>query len=171
VLQVTQDPDWRQEDTTNWTKYYPRPGRSLINSAIVVDGSIGRLNVIGDAQASEIKSGTNYQAYLQGLEAERNPSQIGPVRWKGHLVDSVVAATYRTGPDRTYSATNQATGQGVDTPGPGSIRGQLLHGYRYQNGQNTILGNTGSGFFARRKRGYLPPPDAPQRVHSVNIDL
>lgn len=163
-LDVTQDPEYRQQDRTNWTKYYPRNGRALLNAAIVVDGSIGPVNIVGDAQNSEIKSGTNYRSILAGLEGERATSQIGRVRWRGHLVDSVMAATYRTGPDRAY-------GTADDTPGPGRINGELKHGYIYQNGNETVLDNTGAGFFARRKRGYLPPIAASQRVHSVNLDL
>lgn len=169
-LDTTQNPDYMQEDTTNWTKYYPRAGRSLINSAVVIDGSIGSLQVAGDAQSSEIQSGSHYPSYVDGLESQRANSQIGPVRWKGHLVDSVVAATYSPGADKTYGNIN-SKGRVSDRPGPGRIQGRLLHGYVYQNGSETILGNIGSGFFARRKQGYLPPPSASQRVHGVNIDL
>ena len=39
----------------------------------------------------------------------------------------------------------------------------------YFTGAKTPLLNTGTGFFARKKKGYLPPPSAPTRVASVQV--
>jgi hypothetical protein len=54
-----------------------------------------------------------------------------------------------------------------DLPGtaaPGRLKGAL-----YNTGGVTALGNKGSGFFARHRVGYLPPPQAPKRIHGVLV--
>jgi hypothetical protein len=159
-LDVAQNPNDRQLDTTNWTKYYPRLGRSLTNAAVVIDRSIGELTVEGDAQSTEINAGTNYASIKAGLEGARTASQIGRIHWRGNLVDSVVTATYRPGLDKTYTIRSQ------DTPGPGRLKGRLT-GTIVEDGRTTVLGNEGTGFFARRKQGYLPPVTRPTRFHGT----
>jgi hypothetical protein len=54
--------------------------------------------------------------------------------------------------------------------GPGSITGNLGNKNAiYNYGSTTPLLNTGTGFRARVKRGYLPPPSKPTRVDSVQV--
>lgn len=168
VLQPVQDPDYAQQRRTNQTLYFSRAGRALTNSVVMTDGSQGEINVVGDLQGSEIKTGANFASFAAGLEPVRAPSQIRRVRIKGNLLDSDVTSTYRTGGDRRYGTIDPNTGQTDDEAGRGSMAGQLQHGARYETGGQTGLNNRGVGFFARRKIGYLPPPDAPKRIRNVN---
>ncbi len=173
ILQTTQDPDFIQEGRTNSTTFYARPGNTLTTAAITASGSIDNVNLVGNAQASEVRSGFYFPSYVAGLEpTRRQGTNIGPYRQRGDLVDSVVAASYSPGPDRVY-------GTADDVPGRGRIRGHL-NGSLFTNSINgtspafstsprTALYNRGVGFFARRKIGYLPPPEAPKRVHSVLV--
>jgi hypothetical protein len=167
VLQSVQDPDYAQQRRTNWTNFYTRPGRALTNAAIVTTGSQRHVNIVGDLQSSELKAGADYQSLLQGVEPVQSPSTIRNIRVRGNLVDSVVSATYSPGPDRNYGTiVDTATGPSSDDlAGPGSIRGRLQHGGIYLGGSTTVLGYTGTGFFAARKQGYLPPPEASRRIH------
>ncbi len=173
VLQSVQDPDLAQQRRTNWTNFYTRPGRAMTNAAIVTDGSMSNLDVVGDLQSTEIKAGANYQTLLQGSEPVRSRSQIRNVRVRGNLVDSVVSATYSPGADRHYGTVIETAGGPTtdDQAGPGQITGRLQHGGIYLGGSKTVLNNTGTGFFAARKRGYLPPPEAAKRIHGgVNVE-
>jgi hypothetical protein len=169
VLQSVQDPDFAQQRRTNSTLYFSRPGRALTNAAIVTDGSTSQVNIVGDLQGSEIKTGANFRSFTAGLEPVRAPSRIRPIRVKGNLIDSDVTSTYRTGPDRRYGTLDPATGQTDDEAGNGLIQGELVHGALYETGGQTALSNRGVGFYARRKIGYLPPPSRPKRVHGVNV--
>ena len=144
-LITAQDPDFAQLDRQGSTKYYPRAGQALVNAAIVSAGSIGEVNQVGDSQSSEIDAGNDYRSFANGLEPVRARSQIGKFRQRGDLVDSVVSASYRT------NGFNYQGGQA----GPGTIKG-TFQGRVYRTGRQTILSNTGSGVFARRKIGKLP---------------
>ena len=54
--------------------------------------------------------------------------------------------------------------------GPGSITGNLgSKNAIYNTGSTTPLLNTGTGFRAKVKNGYLPPPSKPTRVDSVQV--
>lgn len=164
IRQGVQDPDFAQT-ITNTTRYYTRAGRALTNAAIVTDGSIGQVTVVGDLQSTEIKTGANYASFIGGLEPVRNAtSRIGRARVRGNLIDSVISASYRPGADDTY-------GTDDDVVGDGSIRGNLEQGALYTAGVPTALNNFGAGFFARRKEGYLPPPERPKRDHARNLGL
>ena len=145
--------------------YQTEPGR---DAAIVADRSIKHVTVVGDLQGSEIKAGANYTSFAAGLEPVRASSRIRPIRVKGNLIDSDVTSTYRTGPDRHYGTIDQSTGRTDDEAGNGLIRGKLQHGALYGTGGQTALSNTGVGFYARRKIGYLPPPERAKRIHGVN---
>jgi hypothetical protein len=168
VLQSVQDPDYAQQRRTNSTLYFSRPGRAMTNAAIVTDGSANDVDIVGDLQGSEIKTGANYPSFVAGLEPARAPSRIRPIRVKGNLVNSDITSTYRTGGDRRYGTIDQATGTTDDEAGPGLIKGKLQHGALYDTDGQTALSNRGAGFFARRKIGYLPPPEAAKRIHGVN---
>lgn len=173
VLQPVQDPTFAQQRRTNWTNFYTRPGRAMTNAAIVTDGSMSNLNIVGDLQSTEIKAGANYQALLQGTEPVRSPSRIHNIRVRGNLIDSVVSSTYSPGPDRHYGTVIETDNGPVtdDEAGPGGITGRLQHGGLYLGGSTTVLNNTGAGFFAAHKRGYLPPPEAAKRIHGgVNVE-
>ena len=134
------------------TQYYSFPGQALVNAAIVSGGSIGNVNVVGTSQSSEIAAGYDYRSYTAGLEPVRGNSKIGHFRQRGDLIDSVVSSSYRPS-GGTYGTPDDAKGHG-------SITGHL-NGRVYTTGRQTILGNTGSGFYARTKHGYLPPPQGP----------
>ena len=126
-------------------------GKGTEDYAITTDGSINHVNVDGNLLNSEIKTGFNYQAYLQGLQGTRGPSRIASYRQRGDLVNSVVSATYIP----ANGVYNTATG----TAGRGQIRGHV-RGFAYNTGGRTALGNFGAGVFARSKIGRLPvsPP-------------
>lgn len=168
VLQSVQDPDFAQQRRTNQTLYFSRPGRGLTNAAIMTDGSETQVTIVGDLQGSEIKAGANYPSFKAGLEPVRAPSSIRRVRIKGNLIDSDVSATYRTGADRRYGSLDQSNGRTDDEAGNGLIQGKLEHGALYETGGQTAFSNRGVGFYARRKLGYLPPPQGPKRIHGVN---
>jgi len=161
ILQTAGDSDFVQERRQGSTRFYSRPGNAFTSAIIVSSGSIGETTVVGNATNTEIKAGFHYPSFVAGLEGTRAPSRIGPVHYRGDLVDSVVSSTYRPF-QRVY-------GTPADVVGPGSIRGRF-QGNLVQTGSNTALGNRGTGFFARRKGGgYLPPPETSRRVDSVLI--
>ena len=151
-----QDPDLIKS-VTGQTNYVTRPGNALTNTAIVTSGSIGRTVIIGNAQNSEVKAGASYSSYIAGLEATRAASRIGKLRMRGELNASDVSSSYSAGPDGVY-------GTADDVVGPGSITGNITGSTNTNNSSaTTTLGNTGSGFFARRKNGKLPLPAVPRR--------
>jgi hypothetical protein len=152
ILLVSMNPNKIMQFRQGYTTWYPKAGNALTNAAIVSSGSIGQTTIVGNQQNSEIKSGFHYPSYLAGLEGTRAPSRIGPYSQRGDLIDSVVSATYRP-VDSIY-------GNGNDIAGPGGIRGNL-HGALFTEAGVTALNNAGLGFYARHRRGYLPPPQGP----------
>jgi hypothetical protein len=166
VLQTTQDPKFIQSKVTGSTTFYVRPGNALTGSAIVSSRSIGKVNIVGNTQSSEIKAGFHYPSFVAGLEGTRAPSKIGPLRQRGDAVDAVISSTYRP-TNHIYGGVN-SQGQTGDVAGPGKITGRQ-NGSLFTIGSTTPLGNTGSGNFARVKKGYLPPPESPKRVHTVLV--
>ncbi len=170
TFQPVQDPDFAQVRVGS-TRYFTRPGAAMTNAGVLTDGSIGKVDIVGNLFGTEIKAGANYNSFVQGLEPVRQASSIGPLRIRGNLIDSVVSATWRPGASGFYGQFNPATQTTDNQAGPGVIRGNLQQGALYTGGQRTILNNAGSGFFAKIKHGYLPPPEAPKRVDSVNLGL
>jgi hypothetical protein len=166
VLQTSQDPDFIQQQRTNFTTFYSRPGNALTSAAIVSSGSIGKVSIVGNNQSSEIKSGFDYTQFLAGLEGTRAKSTIGRLHMRGDNVDSVVSATYRP-TNHIYGDIN-AQGQTDDVAGPGKITGNQ-QGSSTSIGSDTSLGNIGTGFYARRKIGHLPPPETSKRVKGVLV--
>jgi hypothetical protein len=172
ILQTTQDPDFIQEERTNSTRFFSRPGNVLTSAAIASDGSIGHVNLVGNAQYSEIRSGFNFPSYVAGLEPTRRPgTRIGPYRQRGDLVDSVIAASYRPGPDRIFGTADDVRGRGeIRGHFNGTLSTNSLNGSpEFSTSTPTVLYNRGVGFYARRKDGPLPPPEAPTRIHSVLV--
>jgi hypothetical protein len=127
--------------------YFTTPGASLSSVVIATEGNIGAVNVLGNLYNSEIKSGFSLQSFANGFTGTTGPSSIHNVKINGTLVNSVVSATYTPSP--------LGYGQFGSAAGPGTIKGHL-HGSAISTGQATVLGNTGAGFFARHKKGYLP---------------
>ena len=117
------------------------PDMSLTNAVITTSGSIGNVSVQGTQLNSEVKTGFDYQAYVDGLEGTRGASRIKLLKTRGDLVNSDTSATFIPA-DNHYSL---ATG----TAGNGSITADAV-GRPYDTGGVTGLGNTGAGLFARR---------------------
>jgi hypothetical protein len=145
--------------------YITKPGNATTNALITSSGSIGATTIDGNNQNSQIVSGFDYTSYASGLVGTRAASKIGPLHQHGSLIDSVTAATYRPA--------NNQYGSAGDVAGPGSIYGRLK-GRLYSTGTTLPLGNittpnSGTGFFARRKRIYLPPPQAQPSSSSTNF--
>jgi hypothetical protein len=147
IRQTSQNPTRIQDTGNGTTHYFYRPGNALTSAVIASAGSIGKTEVAGNLQNSEIKAGFDYPSYVLGLEGTRGVSRIGPYRQVGDLVNSAVSASYRPG--------NHQYGSASSVAGPGTIVGSTTGG-AFSNGQTTPLGNTGSGFFARVKHGRLP---------------
>ena len=142
-LQTSQDPAKIQSGLNQTTVYVNRPGRAVTQSLVSAGGSIGPVNIVGDQVNSEIKAGYNYYAAIGGAEGVSGKSSVGPIKVRGDLVDSVVSSSYRPN-DGVYGNGNDTAGNGTIT---GARSGQI---YRTASGK-TVLGNQGSGFFARHK--------------------
>ncbi|MBV8555758.1 MAG: hypothetical protein JO116_09340 [Planctomycetaceae bacterium] len=160
ISQTPTNPDFVQLYRQGEPAYFPRNGNALTSAAIVSAGSIGRTTIVGNTSSSEIKAGFDYPSFAAGLEGTRAPSQIAPIGQRGDSINSAISATYRP-----YQ---HLYGTSLDTAGPGLLKGQF-RGVLYNTGAVTSLGNKGSGFFARHKVGYLPPPQAPKRIHGVLV--
>jgi hypothetical protein len=140
-LQTSQDPAQIQSGLNGYTTYVNRPGTAVTSSLVAAAGSIGKTHIVGDLQNSEIKSGYNYDSAIGGADGVTAKSSIGPVTVRGNLTDSVVSASYRPN-DGVYGNGNDTAGDGTIT---GTSTGQI---YKTTTGK-TVLGNSGSGFFAR----------------------
>jgi hypothetical protein len=162
VVQTAQNPDFVQTNSTGDPTYYPQPGNALTSAAITSSGKIGTVAVRGNQQSSEIKTGFDYPSFAAGLQGTRAPSLIKNSAYRGDLVSGVVSATYRPG-GGVYSAKGSVKG-------PGSITGNLgSKNAIYNIGSTTPLLNQGTGFRAKVKHGYLPPPSKPTRIDSVQV--
>ncbi len=140
VAQTAQNPA-QIPDGIGGIHYVTRPGTAVTSSLVATAGSIGKTNITGDLQNSEIKSGYSYASAVQGTSGVAGTSKIGKVRLVGNLINSVISASYNPN-DGIY-------GNGNDSAGNGTITGT-------QTGQNfvtttgrTVLGNQGSGVYAR----------------------
>lgn len=165
ILQSPTNPQFAQAYLRGSIAYNPVPGQALTNSDIVSSGSIGHVHIIGTNFYSEIKTGFHYPSFAAGLEGTRAASNIRNNGQSGDIVDSMTSATVRP-----FNGRYQTAGVVV---GPGSIRGHF-NGSLYATGGTTPLGdqgfqNRGVGFFAARKFGYLPPPQAPKRINGVLV--
>ena len=156
------NPAFQQIHGVGTQTYITHPGNAITSSAIVTSGNIGKTRIVGDVVNSEIKSGFHYPSYAAGLEGTRAASKIGRIDVRGSLVNGVVSSSYRPGVKFQYGST-------TDKAGNGSINGNLT-GTTYFTGGVTPLRNTGTGFFARNKRGgYLPPPAKPATVNGIPV--
>lgn len=145
---ASQNPDFVSLRRVGYPTQLVQPGTAITNSAITTTGSINHVNVTGNLLNSEIKTGYDYQAHVNGLQGTRgNPSRIDGYRQRGDLINSVVSSSYIP-TDGVYDVN---TGKA----GPGSIEGQV-QGKAYKTGGRTALGNQGAGVFARAKSGRLP---------------
>ena len=140
-LQTSQDPAQIQQGQNGYATYVSRPGTAVTSSLVAAAGSIGSTHIVGDLQNSEIKSGYNYDNAISGSEGVTGTSKIGPVNVRGNLTNSVVSASYRPN-DGVY-------GNGNDSAGNGTITGKFAGQIYATTGGRTVLGNQGSGFFAR----------------------
>ncbi|WZO97991.1 hypothetical protein EP7_005043 [Isosphaeraceae bacterium EP7] len=159
ILSTAQNPGSIQSRRTNSTTYYVRPGNAMTNAAVTSSTDIGKTEIVGNLQNTEIKAGYNAAAAAAGLQGTRGASRIGRYHQRGDMVNSVVSASYIPG--------GNVYGSSTSTAGDGTITGDLT-GNTYNTQTTTALGNVGAGFYARTKQGgYLPPPQAALRVHGV----
>ena len=140
-VETATNPDFVQLGIQGYPTYAVEPGYALTNAVITTSGSIGNVSVQGTQLNSEVKTGFDYQAYVDGLEGTRGASRIKLLKTRGDLVNSDTSATFIPA-DNHYSL---ATG----TAGNGSITADAV-GRPYDTGGVTGLGNTGAGLFARR---------------------
>jgi hypothetical protein len=141
LVQTAQNPDYVQLQEQGYPTYVPSPGYSITNGIITTSGSISQVSISGTQINTEIKTGFDYIAYLNGLEGTRNASSIGLLKQKGDLINTPVSASFR--------AANNHYSNRTGTAGPGAITVSLKGKY-YSTGGTTGLGNTGSGLFARK---------------------
>jgi hypothetical protein len=143
LVQTAQNPDFVQLGIQGYPTYAVSPGYSLTNATIITTGSIGSTSVVGTQLNSEIKTGFDYTAYVDGLEGTRGASQIAKLEQRGDLVNSDGSAS--------FIPANNHYAHGTGTAGPGEITAHFVGG-RFDTGGQTGLGNTGAGLFARRVR-------------------
>ncbi len=134
------NPAFAQLGIQGYPTYAIAPGYNLTNAVIVTSGSIGTVSVQGTQLNSEVKTGFDYQAYVQGLQGTRGASKIKLYHQRGDLINSDVSASVIPANNHYNKATN--------TNGPGSITTKRI-GRNYDTGGSTGLGNTGAGIFAR----------------------
>ncbi len=146
TLLQSNNPDL-QQSSPGTPLYFPIPGVALASAAVTTTGSIGSVKVLGDSHQSEIKTGFSLTSYAAGFSGQTGKSHIGKLHMKGSMVNTVVSASYTPGA-AGYGSVGSAAG-------PGSITGNL-QGTTYNTGTPTVLGNVGTGFYARHKKGYLP---------------
>ncbi len=156
VNQVPINPDFVQLYTQGSTAFIPRAGNATSNALITSSGNIGHTVIVGSNQNSEIKSGFHYNSFAAGLEGTRAKSKIAPYHQNGDQINAVTSATYRP------ASHNYASPRSVR--GPGTLKGGTF-GTTITTGAITPLTNVGAGYYARKKVGYFPPPNAPTRVN------
>ena len=156
VNQVPINPDFVQLYRQGNTAFFARNGNATTNTLITSSGDIGHTVIVGTNQNSEIKSGFHYGSFAAGLEGTRAKSKIAPYHQNGDQLNSVTSATYRPYLNRY--------GTPRDVRGPGTLKG-TTNGVPTTTGAITPLGNVGSGYYARKKVGYFPPPTNPTRIN------
>lgn len=168
ILLTAQNPDFVQTERQGNTTYYPQPGNAFSSAAIVSTRGIDRVAVRGNVSNSEIKTGFDYPSYAAGLEGTRSRSLIKNAAFHGDLVNGVVSSTYR--PARATTSATGIYGVRGSRKGPGLIEGDLARRNTiYSDGTLTPLLNRGTGFYARVKRGALPPPRRATRLDGVQV--
>ena len=165
TLRTSNNRNFTQAYRKGSTAYFTEPGNALTSTAIVTQGSIGKVHIVGNSQNSQIATGFDYQSYIHGLNPTRNPSVIHRFDQRGSLIDSIVSASAVPGTSKTY-------GKGT-IYGPGGITGKVS-GFAFNTGTSTTpsttaLGYQGSGVYARHKRGILPPPNARTRPYGTYV--
>ncbi len=139
--QTSQDPAQIQSGLNGTEVNVVRPGTAVQSSVIVAAGSIGKTHVVGDLRNTQVSAGQNYYSAIGGIESVTGASKIGPAKIKGDLVDTVIAASYRSN-DGIY-------GNGNDTAGDGTITGTQSGTVLQTATGTTAAGTRGSGFFSR----------------------
>ena len=148
--QTNQDPRKIQSGLNGTEVLAVRPGTAAQSAVIVSAGSIGKTKIVGDLRNSQVNAGQNYYATIGGIEGVTNgSSKIGPASIKGDLVDTVIAASYRSN-DGIY-------GNGNDTAGNGTISGTQTGTIIQTATGTTATGARGSGFFSRYNSAHPAP--------------
>jgi hypothetical protein len=148
LVQTPQNPLFGELDQQLYPTYIASPGYSLTNANVTSSGSIDKVRIVGTQLNSEVKTGFDYPSFIAGLQGTRARSQVRRLRLNGDQINSVTSATFRPA-NHNYSF---QTG----VAGPGKITGHSA-GSAYNTNGLTGLGNTGAGYFARkRSRGLLP---------------
>ncbi len=144
---TAQNPEFVQLTEQGWPTYATVPGDALSNAVITTSGSIDQADITGSLLNTEIKTGFDYNSFVQGLEGTRAASKIGKLKVKGDLINSDISATFRPA-NNHYNLSTGTAGNGSIT---GTVTGQAID----TNG-TTGLGNTGAGVFAKHLKGRLP---------------
>lgn len=170
-FQISQDPAQIQTGLNGYTTFVNRPGAAVTSSLVAAAGSIGNVNIVGDQQNSEIKSGYNYASAITGVDGTTGTSSIGPAKVRGNITNSVVSASYRPG-NGVYGSPSSVAGNGTIT---GRFAGQIYTNRTTSStttsassnsttvttttvGGTTVLGNQGSGFYSRFNSVHPKPP-------------
>jgi hypothetical protein len=138
----------------------PVAGTAMVNSIITTTGNIGKVSIVGDQVNSEIKTGFDYNSFAAGLEGTRAASRIASIKHNGNMLNGVTSATVRPGA--------QDYGSAATLRGPGRMTG-FLTGRIFSTGGQTPLTNVGTGYYARVRKGYLPPPEAGSHNHAGRL--
>lgn len=187
TVMVTSNSPQNVQSTNGSTNYAPKAGNALTSSAITTSGNIGTpasrtglihkynkvihsnkagATITGDLQQSEIAAGFDYNQYVSGVSPITGPSVIRGLRMKGSLVDSVISASYAPN-----TANNNFNASGSNQVDPGIVKGSIKSpGLAYFDGRGTALGRLGSGVFARRRAGTLPPAN-PAIRNNAGVDV
>jgi hypothetical protein len=154
-LQTSQNPSQIQAGLAETEITVNQAGQAVTESLVAAGGSIGKIHIVGDLTNSEIKAGYNYYAAIGGSEGVGGAaSTVGPLTLRGSLVDSVISASYRPN-DGVY-------GNGNDTAGDGTITGARSGQILATTTGTTVLGNQGSGIFAKTKKVAVHPAGSNQ---------
>ena len=148
LASTPQNPLLVQLGEQGWPTYATVPGNALSNALITTSGSINQADITGSLLNTEIKTGFDYNAFVQGLEGTRAASQIGRLKVRGDLINSNISATFRpannhysraTGTAGNGAITGTVTGQAIDTNGTTGL-GNTVRGRLRQASQGTLAG-------------------------------
>jgi hypothetical protein len=153
--QTSQNPALITSGLAETTVTVNQPGSAVTESLVAAGGSIGKIHIIGDLTNSEIKAGYNYYAAIGGADGVSGSSTVGPLTLRGNLVDSVISASYRP--------VNGHYGDGSNEAGNGTITGVRSGQVVTTSTGSTVLGNTGSGLFAKKVKVAVHPKGSNQQ--------